>query len=141
MAALLLLPVPDPVSAPYWDACRRHELRIQRCAACGLFRFPPAPLCPHCRAPEAQWVRASGRGKVYSWIVVVHPVPREIWGDKVPYVVALVELAEGVRLPTNIVECDSARIEAGMPVEVFFDDVAPGVTLPKFRPLCLGAAG
>ena len=136
-----LLPVPDSVSAPYWEGCRRRELLIQRCAACGSFRFPPAPLCPHCRSRETQWVRASGRGKVYSWIVVVHPVPREIWADKVPYVVALVELKEGVRLPTNIVECDPASVEADMPVEVVFEDVAPSVTLAKFRPLRSPAAG
>jgi uncharacterized OB-fold protein len=98
-------------------------------------------LCPKCRAAEAGWVRASGRGKVYSWIVVVHPVPREIWADKVPYVVALVELEEGVRLATNIVECDPGSIAAEMPVEVVFEDVVPEVTLAKFRPLHPPAAG
>lgn len=129
------LPVPDPVSAPYWEGCRRHELLIQRCTACGQLRFPPAPLCPQCWSEETEWVRASGRGKVYSWIVVVHPVPREIWADKAPYVVALVELEEGARLPTNIVECHPHEVEAQMPVEVVFEDAAPGITLPRFRPL------
>jgi uncharacterized OB-fold protein len=78
---------------------------------------------------------------VYSWIVVVHPVPKEIYATEVPYVVALVELEEGVRLPTNIVECDPASVKAEMPVEVVFEDVTPEVTLPKFRPCGTARAG
>lgn len=128
------LPVADPVSEPYWAGCRRHELLLQRCGACGDFRFPPAPLCPRCRSPHATWTSATGAGRVYSWIVVMHPVP-DVYATDVPYVIALVELDEGVRMPTNIVGCAPDAIQAGMPVEVVFDDVAGGVTLPKFRPL------
>lgn len=129
------LPVADSVSAPYWEACRRHELLLQRCTDCQTCRFPPTPLCSRCHSPRAEWMKASGRGKVYSWNVVVHPVPRELYADEVPYVVALVELEESVRLPTNIVGCDPSRVEAEMLVEIVFDDVTPDVTLPKFRPV------
>lgn len=129
------LPVPDAISAPYWEACRRHELILQRCGDCGTVRFPPAAMCSCCRSRKAEWKRASGTGKVYSWNVVVHPIPEDLYAADVPYVVALVELDEGVRMPTNIVDCDPKRIEADMPVEVVFDDVTEAVTLPKFRPV------
>ena len=128
------LPAPDADSAPFWEACRRHELRLQRCRDCGRFRFPPHPLCPHCRSDRSEWVKSAGRGRVYSWIVVVHPVPGDVYRADVPYVVALVELTEGVRIASNIVGCDPHAVTADMPVEVIFDDVTDAVTLPRFRP-------
>ncbi len=129
------LPVSDDISMPYWEACRRHELVIQRCRDCGIFRFPPASMCHNCHSTQTEWVLASGKGKVYSWIVVVHPVPKHVYDLEVPYVVALVELEEGVRVPTNIVHCDPHRVQAGMPLEVIFDDVTSDVSLPKFQPV------
>lgn len=128
------IPVPDADSTPFWKGCREHQLLIARCAECSLPRFPPAGMCPHCQSAKVEWRRASGRGKVFSWIVVNHPVPKDIYRLDVPYVVALVELDEGVRMPTNIVGCDPKSIHADMPVEVTFDDVTPDLTLPKFRP-------
>ncbi len=129
------VPAPDADSAPYWQGCREHRLLIQKCGACGAVRFPPASLCPDCGSAAHDWIAASGRGRVYSWIVVTYPVPKDIYAGDVPYVVALVELDEGVRLPTNIVECDPHDLMADMPVEVVFDDVDDTLTLPKFRPL------
>ena len=128
------VPVADADSAPFWEGCTRGQLLLQRCADCGAIRFPAAGICPHCRATGAEWITASGRARVYSWIVVTHPVPREIYDDDVPYVVALVELEEGVRMATNIVGCDAGEVRAGMEVEVTFDEVAPDVVLPRFRP-------
>lgn len=129
------LPVADPDSAPYWEGCRRHELLLQHCAGCGQVRFPPAGSCPHCGGDRAEWIEASGRGTVYSWIVVERPIPPQVYGDDVPYVVALIELDEGVRLPTNLIDCAPAEIVGGLAVEVVFDDVTDEITLPKFRPL------
>ena len=128
------MPVPDADSRPFWEACREHRLRIERCAECHAARFPPVAVCPHCGSPRSQWVTASGRGTVFSWIVVRHPVPRDVYAGEVPYVVALVELEEGVRMPTNIVGCAPEAIRPGMPVEVVFDDVSAEITLPRFRP-------
>lgn len=128
------LPASDPDSGPFWEGCRRHELLLQKCRACESTRFPPARLCAECGSEESEWIEASGRGRIYSWIVVVHPVPREVYADEVPYVVALVELDEGVRIPTNIVGCEPHEVTADMPVMVTFDDVSDDVTLPKFRP-------
>jgi uncharacterized OB-fold protein len=128
------LPVIDHLSAPFWEGCKAHELRLQRCRACGALRFPAGPVCLQCRSPKADWVPSKGRGRVYSWIVVRHPVPAEIYAQDVPYVVALVELDEGVRMPTNVVGCPPEEVTAGMPVEVVFRDVNAEVSLPQFKP-------
>ena len=82
----------------------------------------------------SEWVRTDGRGRLYSWIVVRHPIPRDIYGGDVPYVVALVDLDEGVRMSTNMV-CAPEDLTANMRVEVMFDDVSSELTLPKFRPV------
>lgn len=128
-----------PESAPFWDGCRRHELLLPRCDACGLCWFPPGPLCPECWSTVWQWVRSNGRGTVHSF-VVYHRVYHAAWADAVPYVVAVVGLDEGPRLTSNIVECDPSAVHCDMPVEVAFEDVTEFVTLPKFRPIRASAA-
>lgn len=133
------LPVPDRDSAPFWEGCRRHELLLQRCTACSAWRFPPAPVCDWCRSREYRWEPHPGTGEVYSWVVVHHAVV-EAFADATPYIVALVELEHGVRMPTNLVECDPGEIEAGMPVQVIFAEVTEGVTLPLFAPSGRAAA-
>lgn len=129
------LPAPDPDSAHFWAGCRSHRLLIQRCRGCGTPRFPAGPVCPACRSRAADWIEASGRARVFSWIVVRHPVPREVYQDEVPYVVALVTLEEGVRMATNIVGCAPEAVAADMAVEVVFEDATAGISLPKFRPV------
>lgn len=126
------VPAPDPDSRPFWEGCRQGRLLIQHCRACGKHQFPPGNVCSSCRSDRLEWTQASGRGTVFSWIVVIHPVPKPVYEKDVPYVVALVDLEEGVRMPTNIVDCD--RISAGMPVKVFFERVDDDVVLPRFRP-------
>lgn len=98
-------PEPDPDSRAYWDACRKHRLIVQYCSNCKTPRFPPGPVCSVCGSTERFWKEASGRGRIFSWIVVRHPVPAEIFAAEVPYVVALIDLEEGVRLPSNVVGC------------------------------------
>ncbi len=129
-------PLPNPTedSAPYWAAAHRGELRMQRCEGCGHIRFPPSLLCPRCLSSGAEWVRLGGRGRVYSWIVV-HQSQHPAFNADVPYNVAIVELDEGPRLHTNILDCPNDQICIGMPVEVVFDKVSDDTTLPKFRPL------
>lgn len=128
------LPRPSEDSAPYWEAANQRELRMQRCADCGHIRFPPALLCARCLSEHAEWVKLSGRGVVYSWIVI-HQSQHPAFNAETPYNVAIVELEEGPRLHTNILDCPHDQIHIGMPVEVVFDKVADGVTMPKFRPL------
>ena len=128
------VPAPDSESRPFWDACRQHKLLIQRCDSCGQNRFPPTTFCPHCQSGDTKWVAASGRGTVFSWIVVRHPVPKEVYAPDVPYVVAIIELAEGVRMVGNIEGCVPEAVAAKMPVSVGFRDVSPDLTLPVFSP-------
>ncbi|WP_342641057.1 Zn-ribbon domain-containing OB-fold protein [Rhodoligotrophos ferricapiens] len=128
------VPVADSDSAPFWEGCRAHRLMIQRCGSCKTPRFPPMRTCPKCHSTETEWFKASGRGTVYSWIVVQHPVPREVYGQDVPYVVALIDLEEGVRMVSNVIGLDPHAIIGNMPVEVTFEEGQGGVVLPKFKP-------
>ncbi len=127
------LPRPSEDSAPYWEAAQRNELRMQQCGDCGHVRFPPAVLCPRCLSENAQWARLSGRGVVFSWIVV-HQSQHPAFNADTPYNVTIVELEEGPRLHTTLVDYPNDQIRIGMPVEVVFDKINDEVTLPKFRP-------
>jgi uncharacterized OB-fold protein len=127
------LPVPDPQSQPFWEACRRHELIVQRCRTCDNTQFYPRVLCTRCRGTDLGWVPASGRGLVHSF-TVIRRAPSASFKPDLPYVLALVELEEGVRMMTNIVGCTVDEVRIEMPVEVVFDDVSEAISLPKFRP-------
>lgn len=127
------VPVPDADTAPFWEACARRQLRLQRCGECGRLRFPPAPVCHHCRSWAFQWEEHSGLGRVYSWIVVHHPIPPAM-ADQVPYISAIVELAEGVRMPARLVDVADGEVWPNMPVEVRFVELANGIALPQFAP-------
>lgn len=127
------LPFVSEVNRPYWDAARRHELVLQRCQECGHYRYPPGDTCPRCLSDRLAWVKVSGRGSIYTW-VVFHQVYHQAFANDAPYAVVVVQLEEGARLVTNLVDCQTEDIEIGMPVEVVFDDVTDETTLPKFRP-------
>jgi acetyl-CoA acetyltransferase/uncharacterized OB-fold protein len=135
MIAARPLPEPDEWSKGFWDACAAGRLEMQRCAACRGFRFPPRPMCPHCRSLDWEYARVSGRGAIYSWIVV-HPPVMPAFRDRVPLPVVLVELEEDaqLRMVGNLLGCAPERIAMGMPVEVAFEKVADDVTLPQWRP-------
>ena len=125
-------PIPSVESRPYWDALKQHRLVMPRCAACGRHWFPPSLLCPHCNARDFAWSDMSGRGKVFSY-VVVHRVYHPGFAGEVPYVVALIELAEGPRMLTNLpgAPCDPARLKIGAPLTVAFEQRGD-MTLPQF---------
>ena len=127
------LPRIDQESKGFWEACQRHELYVQRCGGCSMTRYYARALCPRCLSDDTQWVLSSGKGTVYTY-TVTHQNQAPGFRDSLPYVLAYVELAEGVRLLTNIVGCDPAAVKIGMPVEVVFEDVTPETTLPKFKP-------
>lgn len=108
---------------------------MQRCADCGHWRFPPRPMCPACRSFADEWVRVSGRGHVYSW-VVCHPPVLPAFRERTPYAVVLVELAEdpGLRIIGNWRGPGAEAIRIGLPVEVIFEEAGEGITLPQWRP-------
>ena len=129
------LPVKQPESDFYWEKAQAHELWLRRCNACGRAYFYPRDICPHCFSRDVTWERASGRGTVHAF-GIVHRGPTPAFRDHTPYVVALVDLEEGPRIPTNLVDVqpDPDHVRVGMAVEVTFEDVTDDVTLPKFRP-------
>ena len=132
------LPTPDKDSQAYWDAARRHELVLQQCNECDRFRFYPRSICPFCLSDQFVWRRSDGRGSIYSF-TVIHRPPAPSFRSRVPYVLALIDLEEGVRMMSNVVDCDPHAVEIGMAVEVMFEDITEEITLPKFRLLQTGA--
>ena len=128
-------PVPaiTPEMAPFWEAAHRHQLVAQRCIDCGAFRFPAREVCSRCLSRRAEWQRVSGRGRVFS-VAVMHQANHPWFAARAPYAVVVVELEEGARILSSLVDREPGAIEIGMPVEVTFDDVSPDISLPVFRP-------
>jgi uncharacterized OB-fold protein len=123
-----------PVNADnafFWEGVARGELLIQRCAGCGRLRHPPGPMCPSCRSLEWDTVASTGRGTLYSYVVPHHP---QVPSFEYPYVVALVQLDEGTRLVSNLLDVAPDEVRVGMPLEVAFVAVDEELTLPLFRP-------
>jgi uncharacterized OB-fold protein/acyl dehydratase len=118
-------------NAFFWEGVDRGELLIQHCTSCGRLRHPPRPMCPNCQSLEWDTVTSSGKGEVYSFVVPHYP---QVPSFDYPYVVAVVELEEGTRLITNVVDIDPADVEIGMPVQVRFVAVDEELTLPLFAP-------
>lgn len=127
------LPTPDVETQPFWDATRARRLVLQRCAACGRHQFYPRPFCASCWSSEIDWVEASGRATLYTYSIV-HQNDLPPFPERVPYVAAVVDLAEGPRMMTNVVDCDLEMLEVGMPLEVAFRDLDEEITVPVFRP-------
>lgn len=125
------LPQVDPDHTHWWEALRRHELLVQECPQCKACIFPPQPACPYCRSLERGWRRSSGRGKVYSW-VVVHRASHPWFADRIPYAAVLVEMEEGFRVVGSI-DCPPERVQEGMPVEAGFEDVDEQISLLRFH--------
>ncbi|HUA94627.1 MAG TPA: OB-fold domain-containing protein [Acidimicrobiales bacterium] len=125
-------------TAFFWEGTRQHELRIQRCGGCGLLRHPPLPSCPACGSSDWEVVVASGAGTVYSYVVHHHPPVPPL---TTPFVVVLVELAEGTRVIGNLLEADPSSVQVGMPVEVTFVTIDDELVLPQWRPARGGSDG
>ncbi len=128
------LPEPGPDDHVYWEYCRKQELRIQRCAACGRFRHPPMPFCPRCRSAGTEWALVSGNGAVFSYTIAHHPVHPAL-RHAVPYNIAVVRLddADDVRLVSNVIDATPAEMTVGMAVRLVWDATADGGWLPRFR--------
>jgi uncharacterized OB-fold protein len=126
------LPQPTPETQHFWDGTRAGELRLQRCDGCGKNYFPPRPFCPQCGSRHVSVFPASGKAVLWSYVIHHRPVA----GFTPPYAIAVVQLAEGPRMMTNIVECPQTpeALVLDMPVEVVFEKQNDAITLPFFRP-------
>ncbi|MFF8906580.1 Zn-ribbon domain-containing OB-fold protein [Streptomyces olivaceoviridis] len=129
------VPEPDALTRPYWEAAARGRLLVRRCGACGRAHHYPREFCPYCWSEEVAWEEASGRATLYTWSAV-HRNDLPPFTGRVPYLAAVVDLAEGPRMMTELVDCPQDGPRAGMPLEVAFRD---GV--PVFRPGPGRAAG
>jgi len=127
------LPVPTVVTAPYWEGCRRGELRLQRCTACGALQLPPQRHCRRCLGDALAWQPAAGTGRITSWTVVRHPVSTA-FAAHVPYIVAIVALDEGPTMMAGIRDCTPDAMHVGLRVEVLFEERSDAIALPYFRP-------
>ncbi len=127
-------PVPDDISAPFFDGARAGRLMLQHCTACGAWSFPVRERCPHCFAAKLEWRQASGRGSLYTF-TIMHQVMNPGFASAVPYNVAQVDLVEGVRMTSNVVGIPNDALRVGMVLEVMFEQVGDSVSVPKFRPV------
>jgi uncharacterized OB-fold protein len=136
--APLPAPVPEisPETAAFWEATSRDVLLLQRCTQCDTAIWYPRYVCPSCHSIELANFEASGHGTVYSFTLTTRGILE--YQDCGPYVLALVELAEGPKMMTNIVEIDPANLVIGQQVEVVFHDTGAGSALPRFRPRVTG---
>jgi hypothetical protein len=126
-------PVPDAITAPFWEGCAQRELRIQECRACRFRWLPGSVVCPHCWSDAVTWVASAGDGTVVTF-AVYHRSYHPAFQPLVPYVVAVVELAEGPRLVSNVVGVAPERVRVGMRVRVGFQSIGE-TALPVFRPV------
>ena len=129
---LRALPAPDNASRHYWQSAAEGRLVIQRCTSCGVHQFYPRALCVAC-AGETEWVDASGRGTLHTY-TIIRQNKSPAFAALSPYAVGIVELDEGVRMMSNIVECDVEQLEVGMALEVLLLKAADDVGLPFWRP-------
>lgn len=130
------VPAPDPLATFFWEATAERRLDILRCDRCGHYIHYPRPICDRCLGQSSTPATVSGRGTLYSYTEVVqafHPY----YVDKLPYLLAVVELEEeaGLKVTTNLVGVGDLPFRCGIPVEVTFDELAPGFVLPLFRPV------
>ena len=131
------LPTPTPSvntdTKEFWAATLEGRLLIRRCNACGEAIWYPRPICPFCHSQDTVWEESAGRGRIYSFTVVRRPGGAYAGAD--PYVLAYVELDEGPRMMTNIVDCDQSLLAVDQPVEVVFHKTDQEMALPRFRPI------
>ena len=127
-----VMPTPTPETKHYWDGAKDGKLILQKCNDCSGNYFPPRPFCPKCGSRSVQEFQASGKGSLYSYVINHLPSP----GFTPPFAIAVVELEEGPRLMSNIVECEQTpeALELDMPLEVTFEKLNDDITLPQFKP-------
>lgn len=129
------LPEVNSLTAPFWEYCKKHELRMQYCNECKQWIWYPKAVCPNCGKKESiEWVRLSGKGKIYSYTIIRQVIDNsESFNKDIPFIIALVELDEGPRIYSNVINATADSASIGDRVEVIFEDVTDEITLPKFK--------
>ena len=122
----------DPVEQEFWRLCQDGQLHFQRCSACGTWRHLPRYMCARCGSPEFAWEPSTGRGTLFTW-TVTHQALHPAFAHEIPFIAAVVELEEGVRMISNIVGTPNDKLRVGMKLEAVFEDVGDNVSIPKFR--------
>jgi uncharacterized protein len=127
------LPTIEPESQPFWVAAKAGQLMLGLCGGCGKVHYYPRPMCPHCWSEDVSLTPANGKGVLYTWSTVfVNDLPP--FKEMLPYVAAQVDLEEGVRITTNMIDCDPKDLAIGMPVALAFRDLNEAIAVPVFRP-------
>ena len=126
------LPRGENLNGEFYAYCKQHELRFQRCDNCHAWRHMPREGCRQCGSFDWSWERSTGKGEIFSW-TVIHRALHPGFNEELPYAAVVVELEEGVRIVSHVVDLAVEKLAVGTPVEVFFDDVTEDVSLPKFR--------
>jgi uncharacterized protein len=131
------LPQPNADDRFFWEGCRMHEMRFQECTSCGFIRWPASILCPSCHSTSTRYIKAAGKGKIYTF-AVHHRAYHPGFQNDLPYITAVIALDEGPHFLSNIVDCKSDEVYCDMPVEVVWEDIDEAFSLPKFRPSQMG---
>jgi hypothetical protein len=127
------LPTPEADTLAFWEAARQERLLIRHCRSCGAYSYYPRPFCPKCWSEDVEWFEASGNGSLYTWSVIYsNDMPP--FNERLPYVAAIVDLAEGPRMMTNVVECPFDQLRIGMALQVVFRAISDDFTIPVFVP-------
>lgn len=126
-----ITPIPTRISKEYWEAAKRHEFIIQKCEECSKHVFYPRAFCPHCLSSRLKWVKASGSGVIHTYSIV-HKMSMMNFKKKTPYNIAIIELDEGVRLMSEVINCSPEELEIGKRVKVVFEDITERYSIPKF---------
>lgn len=128
------LPTIDEGTRPFWEAAQNRRFLVARCRTCGQAHHYPRPFCPHCWSDDVGWEEASGRATLYTYSTVfVNDLPP--FKERIPYIAAIVDLDEGPRVMTNIVDCDPADLTIGASLRVDFQELTDEITIPVFRPV------
>lgn len=128
----------EPYAQPFWEGARNQRLRLQHCPSCDRTQFFPRPWCQTCGKPELNWIEARGTGQLHSYTVVRRAIKNPEYEPDIPYILGLIELPEGPRLYSRLVDCEADTLAVGLSVEVTFKKATKKVTLPVFRPMTSG---
>ena len=129
-----LIPPGTELTQPYWDAARQGQLVMQQCSACSHYLFPPGANCPKCGSAKLAWTQVSGKGVIYTYTIAYRP-PHPVLAEQCPLAIAVIELPEGPRMMSNVIDCDPEDVEIGMSVQVAFEPIDDSdMVLPVFKP-------